>query len=40
MSKLSKNIGLNELITKIKEELESTNKDSPAFFVEKESYFP
>ncbi|MDJ0617065.1 MAG: hypothetical protein QNJ63_10015 [Calothrix sp. MO_192.B10] len=35
MPKLSKNIGLNELITKIKNELESTNKDSPAFFVEK-----
>lgn len=35
MPKLSKNIGLNELINKIKEELESTNKDSPAFFVEK-----
>ncbi len=35
MPKLSKNIDLNELITKIKKELESTNKDSPAFFVEK-----
>jgi Trypsin-co-occurring domain 2 len=31
----SKEIGLSELITKIKKELESTNKDSPAFFVEK-----
>ena len=34
MPNLSENIGLSELITKIKKELESTNKDSPAFFVE------
>ena len=35
MPKSSKDIRLNELINNIKEELESTNKDSPAFFVEK-----
>ncbi len=35
MPTLSKNIGLDELITKIKKELESTNKESPAFLVEK-----
>ncbi len=31
----SSDIGLGELINKIKEELESSNKESPAFFVEK-----
>ncbi|MGK7876924.1 MAG: trypco2 family protein [Xenococcaceae cyanobacterium] len=32
---MSHEIGLSELITKIKEDLERTNKKSPAFFVEK-----
>ena len=32
---MSKEIGLVELITKIKSELASTNKESPAFLVEK-----
>lgn len=32
---MSKEIGLAELITKIKEDLASTNKESPAFLVEK-----
>lgn len=35
MSNLSNNISLSELIAKVKEELESTNKDSPVFLVEK-----
>lgn len=32
---MSKEIGLAELITKVKEDLASTNKESPAFLVEK-----
>jgi hypothetical protein len=35
MSDSVKNIGLGELITKIKEELASTDTESPAFLVEK-----
>ena len=35
MSNSSGNIDLSELISKIKKELESTNKNSPAFLVEK-----
>jgi hypothetical protein len=34
MSQTSDGIGLGELISKIKEELASTNKDSPVFMVE------
>ena len=34
MSQISDGIGLGELISKIKEELASTNKDSPVFMVE------
>lgn len=34
MSQTSNEIGLGELITKIKQELASTNKDNPVFLVE------
>ncbi|MCC5599416.1 trypco2 family protein [Nostoc favosum] len=35
MSGESNDIGLSELIAKVKEELANTNKESPVFFVEK-----